>query len=285
MPSTVDMRWPPFKHVFFDCDSTLTAVEGIDALAEASGKSWRVGVLTEAAMSGEVNLEEVYAKRLRTLKPTKGQIQAIRRVYKENVVPGAVELIGALQTLDHEVYIISGGLAEPVHEFGRFLGVPRDHIRAVGIEYDRLSGDWWYHQDEQPNVSERYLSYEKAPLSVSDGKSQIVSQLLAAKSGRSLLIGDGVSDLLAGPAVDLFVGFGGVVSRQRVHEQAPVFINCPSLAPLLALAAGPASLRKLTDSIHRSLSEEAVNYIEHGAIEFNDEQLGRRFEQAWRAAY
>ena len=23
------MRWPPYKHVFFDCDSTLTTVEGI----------------------------------------------------------------------------------------------------------------------------------------------------------------------------------------------------------------------------------------------------------------
>ncbi|MCC6606951.1 MAG: phosphoserine phosphatase, partial [Anaerolineae bacterium] len=32
------MRWPPYKHVFFDCDSTLTTVEGIDVLAETAGK-------------------------------------------------------------------------------------------------------------------------------------------------------------------------------------------------------------------------------------------------------
>ncbi len=39
------MRWPPYEHVFFDCDSTLTTVEGIDILAASSGKQWRVEVL------------------------------------------------------------------------------------------------------------------------------------------------------------------------------------------------------------------------------------------------
>ena len=40
------MRWPPFEHIFFDCDSTLTAVEGIDVLAETMGKRLRVETLT-----------------------------------------------------------------------------------------------------------------------------------------------------------------------------------------------------------------------------------------------
>ena len=279
------MRWPPYKHVFFDCDSTLTAVEGIDAMAEASGKSWRVGVLTGAAMSGDINLEEIYAKRLRTVRPTRGQVQAIRRVYKQNVVPDAIELIATLTYLGHEVYIISGGLAEPVHEFGRFLGVPAEHIRAVGIEYDHLSGEWWYSQDELPNVSERYMSYNEAPLTVSDGKAQIVSQLLAGQTGRSLLIGDGVSDLLAGPAVDLFVGFGGVADRAQVHEQAPLFISSPSLAPLLAIATGPGLLQRIDNATFRPLLKKVIDYVTNGAIEFNDEQLKERFYRAWRSPY
>ncbi len=275
------MRWPAYKHVFFDCDSTLTTVEGIDALAESMGKSWRVGVLTDAAMSGDVNLEEIYAKRLRTLKPTRGQIQAIRQVYKQNVVPDAAAVISALIFLDHEVYIISGGLAEPVHEFGRFLGVPPEHIHAVAIEYDQLSGEWWYQREEQPNVSERYLTYDEAPLTVSDGKAQIVGRTLAEKSGRSLLIGDGISDLLAGPAVDLFVGFGGVVDRPRVHQQAPLFITSATLAPLLAIAAGPASLERLESTPFRPLLKKVIDHVTYGAIEFNDEQLKQRFYRAW----
>ena len=279
------MRWPPYKHVFFDCDSTLTTVEGIDALAESSGKSWRVGVLTDAAMAGDVDLEEIYARRLRTLKPTKGQVQAIRQVYKQNIVPDTIELIAALVHLEHEVYIVSGGLAEPVHEFGRFLGFPPEHIRAVGIEYDQLSGEWWYSHDEQPNLSERYLTFDEAPLTVSDGKAQIVGQMLRGKPGRSLLIGDGVSDLLAGPAVDLFVGFGGVANRPRVRQGAPAYISSSSLAPLLAIAGGPAALHRLENTTFRPLLKKVIDYVTNGAIEFNDEQLRERFYRAWRAPH
>jgi phosphoserine phosphatase len=279
------MRWPPFQHIFFDCDSTLTAVEGIDALAEASGKGWRIGVLTDAAMSGQVDLEEVYDKRLRSLKPTKGQIQAIRQVYKRNIVPDAAEVITALSHLGHDLYIISGGLAEPVREFGRFLGLPPENIRAVGIEYDRLSGQWWYSQEEQPNPSERYMAFDDAPLTVSHGKAQIVGQLLEGATGRSLLIGDGVSDLLAGPAVDLFVGFGGVIKRERVRQEAPLFISSASMAPLLAIAAGPASLGRLEEAGFRPLVKRVIDYVSDGAITFNDKELKERFNRAWRSPH
>ncbi len=280
------MRWPAYKHVFFDCDSTLTTIEGIDALAEASGKRWRIGVLTEAAMNGEVDLEEVYAKRLQALKPTRGQIQTIRKIYKKNIVPDAVEVVAALQYLDHQVYILSGGLAEPVIEFGRFLGVPLDHIRAVKVEYDQLSGEWWQQINyEQPNVSERLLSYSSDSLTVSDGKAQIVGDFLGDQMGRSLFVGDGVSDLLASRAVDLFVGFGGVVTRSRVQSEAPVFINSHSLAPLLALAAGPASLASLEGSDYQDVAEKAKILINQGAISFQSEELNDKFDKAWQAAY
>jgi phosphoserine phosphatase len=280
------MRWPPFNHVFFDCDSTLAQVEGIDALARAIGKGWRVSVLTEAAMSGDVDLEEVYAKRLQALKPTKGQIQAIRQIYKQNVVPDAAEVIMALQSLGHQVYILSGGLAEPVIEFGRFLGVPGQNIRAVEVEYDLLSGDWWWQVDEdQPNVAERILNYSKNPLTISDGKALLVKELLGDQLGRSLLIGDGVSDLLASRAVDLFVGFGGVVSRSRVQSEAPLFINSSSLAPLLAIAAGPAGLTSLEGTGFQTLVDKTKSLIGEGAITFQSDELKIKFNKAWQAAH
>jgi phosphoserine phosphatase len=280
------MRWPAYKHVFFDCDSTLTTIEGIDALAEARGKGWRISILTDAAMRGEVDLEEVYAKRLQALKPTRGQIQAIRNIYKKNIVPDAAEVVAALQYLKHQVYILSGGLAEPVIEFGRFLGVPLEHIRAVKVEYDQLSGDWWQQiDDEQPNISEKLLSYPDDYLTVSDGKAQIVRELLADQMGRSLFIGDGVSDLQASRAVDLFVGFGGVVARPRVLAEAPIFIRSSSLAPLLALAAGPASLAALEDSDYQKVAIKAKNLVNQGAISFQSEELNDKFDKAWQAAH
>lgn len=280
------MRWPPYKHIFFDCDSTLTTVEGIDILAEAVGKKWRVEVLTNAAMDGKLDLEDIYAKRLRAIRPTHEQIQEIRTVYKRNAVADARAVIAALQFLGHELYIISGGLAEPVEEFGISLGVPCEHIRAVNVDYDHLSGEWWYAEtDFHKPKSERYMGFEEGALTVSDGKAQIVEELLAGQDGRSLLIGDGNSDLKASHTVDLFVGFGGVVQRELVKAKAPAFIHTASLAPLLLLAAGPAAIRQVENTPHEAVFQKAFQLIETGAVDFNHERLKEKFQQAYQAVH
>jgi phosphoserine phosphatase len=292
------MRWPPFEHVFFDCDSTLTAVEGIDILAETAGKEWRVKVLTHAAMDGKLELEHVYARRLQAIKPTHDQIREIRHVYKRHVVEDAREVIAALQLLGHQVYIISGGLAEPVEEFGVHLGVPRQHIRAVNVGYNWLAGNWWeaVHLETDRPAVERYLDFEEGALTISDGKAQIVRELLGeghgkrrwdntATSGRSLLIGDGRSDLLAGEAVDLFVGYGGVVARPFVSCQAPIFLQTLSLAPLLVLAAGPAGGRRLLNTPYAPTFDKGIQLIQTGAFSFNDERLKTKLFQAIHATY
>lgn len=279
------MRWPPFEHVFFDCDSTLSRVEGIDVLAEAAGKGRRVEILTQAAMDGKLELEEVYSKRLQAVRPSRKQVTAIRQVYKQNVVEDAAAVIAALQAAGHQVYIISGGLAEPVREFGIFLGVPADHIRAVDVRYNTLSGRWWDTREEFSTAETRYLEHEEGALTLSDGKAEVVRQLLGDQPGRSLLIGDGYSDLLAGRAVDLFVGYGGVVRRELVQAQAPVFLHSPSLAPLLALAGGPSFLFDLLSTPHKWIAEKARHLLTTGVITFQDERLNEKFQQAYQAVH
>ncbi len=277
------MRWPPFEHIFFDCDSTLTAVEGIDVLAEKVGKRQRVEILTQAAMNGAIDLEDIYKKRLTTLKPTRQQVLELRHDYKRNMVEDAARVVAALQALGHKVYIISGGLAEPVAEFGISLGIPRERIRAVELAYNELSGQWWEKSDTD---NKRYLNHAEGALTVSNGKAQIVRELLGDQLGRSLLIGDGNSDLLAGHTVDLFVGYGGVVARPKVRAEAPVFIESPSLTPLLALAGGPAELRILStwSMPYQSLSLKAQYLIHKGVVTFNDEHLESKFRRAFLAA-
>jgi phosphoserine phosphatase len=280
------MRWPHYEHVFFDCDSTLSTIEGIDILAESVGKKWRIEVLTKAAMDGNLDLEEVYGKRLRAVKATHAQVKDIRRAYKRNIVEDAKEVIAALQALEHKVYIISGGLAEPVAEFGIFLGVPRQNIRAVEVDYDKLSGTWWEKDSENHgNGAEQYLTYENGDLTITDGKANVVKALLGEQNGRSLLIGDGSSDLMAETAVDLFTGFGGVVTRDRVLAEAPVFIHSGSLAPLLVLAAGPAAMRRLYNTPHENVFAKGLNLIQTGAISFKDERIKEKFNKAYQAFY
>lgn len=281
------MRWPGYHHIFFDCDSTLTAVEGIDVLAESTGKRKSVADLTDAAMNGQIGLEDVYGQRLVDINPTRKQIRDVYRVYRRNAVEDAAAVIGALQDLGHEIYIVSGGLAEPVEEFGVHLGVPRTNIRAVSVSYDQLAGEWWQEtiQGAQGRAKDSYLGFDAGDLTISDGKGEIIGQLLKGRRGRSLLIGDGYSDKLAGGAVDLFVGYGGVIRRERVLASAPISVLSFSLAPLLVIAAGPASLRGLLDSDHEELVSKALLLIRKGAIAFRDEQLRAKFEKALTAGF
>ena len=110
-------------------------------------------------------------------------------------------------------------------------------------------------------------------------------ELLEGQRGRSLLIGDGNSDLLAGTAVDLFVGYGGIVARQRVKEQAPIYLHTTSLAPLTAVAAGPAAIQQVQNSTHFSVFQKGLDLIKTGALTFNDERLKSKFTEAVDAAY
>ena len=268
-------RWPVYRHVIFDCDSTLTGIEGIDELASHPDTRQRVADLTRSAMDGKVNLETVYGERLEILQPTRGAVRALRSRYRKHVVKDAAALIQALQVLGHEVYIVSGGLFDPVREFGMHLGVAPEHIRAVEVEYDTLSGNWW--QGQGP-WREAYLAVQHSVLTESDGKARVIRELLQNQTGRSLLVGDGVSDLLASREVDLFAGFGGVICRDRVASESKVFIQSQSIAPVLLLAAGTAALEHSGDPGVQALAEKAHALIQSAALRWNEVRLAEKFE-------
>lgn len=250
--------WQGFDLVFFDCDSTLSAIEGIDELARLKGKAERVGLLTNKAMDGELDLAEVYGKRLRAIKPTLGQLKAVEARYWETVVEDAPELIAALQCLGKSVYIISGGLIDAVRGFGRRLGVAPERIRAVELEYNELSGRWWDYHEPQAQQAKTYLDYSDGPLTISSGKSKIIRELAGGAPGKRLMIGDGASDLATKPLVDCFVGYGGVVARDAVLAGADIFLQAPSLAPILPLASGRRGYFALRGGPHEALYRKGV---------------------------
>jgi phosphoserine phosphatase len=276
-----DTRWTSFDLIFFDCDSTLSTIEGIDELARLKGKEWRVGVLTEKAMNGDLDLSEVYGKRLQAIRPTRGQLKAIEERYWETIVPDAQAVIDALRFLGKQVFIISGGLAGPVRGFGKRLGVAPENIRAVELEYDELSGDWWRYYEPQTRHRQKYLDYENGPLTVSSGKPHMINDLARGRHGRRLMVGDGASDLAARAVVDLFVGFGGVVSREKVRREAEAFIQCPSIAPVLPLAAGPSGYARVAGTEHQAVFERGIALARAGALSLNTDDLRQTFEKAF----
>ena len=262
--------WRAFDMIFFDCDSTLAAIEGIDELAKSRGLFEEVQRLTNAAMDGEVHLESIYDQRLQLLHPTRREIRQVERLYRETVVPDAQTVIQALQMLGKTVFIVSGGLYEAVCPFGVWLGIPKENIRAVEVEYNSLSGAWWDYQRDRwgrrPDVN--YLKHDAGPLVRSQGKPAVVEALKGDQPGRSMLIGDGMSDLAAQSAVDKLVGFGGVVARPGVKAGADIFITANSLAPVLALATSAAEKHKLLHSQFADLLQKGLTAVEHDAVLF-----------------
>lgn len=277
----LNTRWTSFDLIFFDCDSTLSSIEGIDELARLKGKEWRVGVLTQKAMDGDLDLAEVYGKRLNAIRPTRGQMKAIEERYYETIVPDTQAVLDALRFLDKQVFIISGGLAEPVRGFGKRLGVPLDHIRAVELEYNELSGDWWRYHEPSVQHGQTYLAYDEGPLTVSSGKPQIIRELAGERHGRRLMVGDGSSDLATRDVVDLFVGFGGVVAREKVRHEAEAFIHENSLAPVLPLAAGASGYARVMGTPHQAVFERGLAMIRRQALTFRRDDLAQAFAAAF----
>lgn len=276
-----ETRWTSFDLIFFDCDSTLSSIEGIDELAKLKGKELRVGLLTQKAMDGDLDLEEVYGKRLQAIRPTRGQLKAVEELYWETIVPDVQAVLDTLRFLDKHVFIISGGLAEPVRGFGKRLGIPPENIRAVELEYNELSGDWWRYYEPGTRHKQTYLDYDEGPLTVSSGKPDIIRELAGKKHGRRMMIGDGSSDLATRSVVDLFVGFGGVVAREKVQREAEVFIRSQSIAPVLPLAAGPSGYARVLGTPHQAIFDKGIALAHEGGLTLNNQELRQAFERAF----
>ncbi len=276
--------WQSCQLIFFDCDSTLSAIEGIDELARLKGKEERVGLLTNKAMDGELDLADVYGKRLKAIKPTLAQLKSIEERYWETVVEDAPEVIAALQFLGKQIFIISGGLIDAVKGFGRRLGVAPERIRAVELEYNELSGRWWDYHDPGAQQAKTYLDYSEGPLTVSSGKSKIISELAGDLPGKRLMIGDGASDLAARDAVDLFIGYGGVVARDAVKAKADIFLQSPSLAAILPLAAGYQSFSALRGSAYEAVFRKGIaQVLDAESVSFRASTLREQFIDEFEA--
>jgi phosphoserine phosphatase len=206
------------EYVLFDCDSTLSSLEGIDELAKQVGVYDQLAPLTQAAMEGKVKLDDIYKQRLELIQPDKQAIEWVAQRYIETMVTDADVVIEKLQTANKQVHIISGGLRQAILPLAKKLNIAETNVHAVDVYFDD---------------NETYAGFdEQSPLARSGGKA-VVSQQIIGESGKAVLIGDGVTDLEAKNDRIHFVGFGGVVVRDLVRSQSSDYIEEATLLPLL----------------------------------------------------
>jgi phosphoserine phosphatase len=201
----------PLKLIIFDCDSTLSSIEGIDELGRVRGPEIfrQVEAMTHDAMDGKISVEAVFGRRLEIIKPRRADVDAVGQRYIETIEPTAAETVTALMARGWTPLIISGGFRPAIRPLADRLGIAR--VEAVDLFFDEAG--------EYRGFDEKY------PTTRSGGKPEVVKQLRAELNpARVVMVGDGVSDLETKPVVDLFVGFGRYVAREKVRAGADRFI-------------------------------------------------------------
>jgi phosphoserine phosphatase len=229
--------------VVFDCDSTLSAIEGIDELA--AGHRQEVEALTAAAMRGELPLEAVYRRRLELIRPDRRRIDQLARQYVERLVPDAAAVVAALRAEEITVRIVSGGLLPAVLAVAEAVNVAPGDVAAVAIHFDDGG---------------RYEGFDEAsPLARSGGKCDVLAAWRSDAGARTMLVGDGATDAEAAWVADVFVAYAGVVERAGVVEAADVVIRSASLAPVLPLALA-GELPRAAE--HRALFDRGMSLLD-----------------------
>ena len=214
-----------FDAVCFDCDSTLSRIEGIDELASRAGLAAQIAPLTAAAMDGTLTLDAIYAERLSLVRPCRASLAWLGERYVEEIVLGAKETVDLLHRLGKAVYIVSGGLLPALEPLSRLLRIPRDRIHAVDVVF---------------NPGGTYLDFDRlSALSRADGKAE-VCRAIAKRHGDVAMIGDGATDVAARAGGAYVVGFGGVVQRQAVIDGADAFVADHDLRAVLKVILSDA---------------------------------------------
>ncbi|PZX13538.1 phosphoserine phosphatase [Breznakibacter xylanolyticus] len=165
--------------VCFDMDSTLIQAEVIDELARKAGVYDEVSAITEAAMRGELDFKESFAKRVSLLK---GLDEKVMKEIAEKLplTEGAERLFKTLNKYGYRTAILSGGFNYFGHYLKNKLGIDYVFANELEIIDGKLTGNY---------VGEVVDGAKKAEL----------LKLLAFKEGihldQVIAVGDGSNDL------------------------------------------------------------------------------------------
>ena len=200
----------------FDMDSTLIKAEVIDELAVRAGVGEQVATITKAAMRGELDFKQSFAKRLGLLAGLDAGV--IPQVAAQlQLMDGATRLMNGLKARGCRIVIASGGFTHFAEHISGPLKVDEYHANVLDIANGKLTG--------------------KVVVDIVDGaRKAVLLQSIAAEHGiplaQTLAVGDGANDLQMIGHAGIGVAFR---AKPIVQQQAPYAINQLGLDGVLYL--------------------------------------------------
>jgi phosphoserine phosphatase len=228
--------------ICFDVDSTISREEGIDELAAYHGVGKEVSSYTSNAMNGNITLQQALHDRLHLIQPTRHSFDTFIQTHSFQLTPHIDELITLLHRCHKDVYLVSGGFKEMIVPIAKHLNIDENHVIANILIFDDTTGEYIGFDETQPTSRSGgkalALQYIKQQTKINQYKGidgvekQTISSIKIHGSAsindliqRIVMIGDGVTDMEAAVEAVLFIGYGGVVEREKVKKSANWYIK------------------------------------------------------------
>ncbi len=244
----INKKWQlqsPINAISFDCDGTLSHIEGIDYLAQLNDTHQEVHELTHQAMQQTGLSKDLYHKRLELVRPNRAQTDLLTQAYIANITPGLQEVIALFKSLNKALYILSAGNNPSVTQFGEYLGVSKKNCYAVDIYFDK---------------NNQYTGFDaQSVLIQNQGKATILDQIKKTH-GSVLHIGDGMNDISCADSTDRFIGYGGHFPNPNVKKQAEYYISHKSLLAMLPFCLTKDEVDSLT-STHKQTYQAGFDLL------------------------
>ena len=202
------------KLAVFDFDSTLMDGETIDFLANELGIGEKVAHITEEAMSGRLDFFESLTTRVSLLKGM--PYQRVVDICKDlPLMPGALEIVPALQERGYKVVCFSGGFRVATTPAKDILGLDADFSNVLhhkdGFLTGLIGGDMMF-------------DYSKGDMI------QRIQNLMGITRADTLVVGDGANDRSMFAQADTSIAF---CARDILKKEATHIVDTKDLREII----------------------------------------------------
>ncbi len=208
--------------IVMDADMTFLQCEVIDELGKVAGVGEKLGVITHAAMNGEVDFEEALKRRVALLKGL--TVEQLHEVSSRiPLTPGAETLVAILKKLGFKIAIVSGGFRFFIDQFKETYELDYGFANQLELVDGKVTGNL---------VGDI----------VDAGAKKEILLSLAEKEGLSLeqivAVGDGANDIQMLACAGLGIAFN---AKPIVEQHAQASLKTLNLEPILYFLGIPGS--------------------------------------------